>query len=181
MADSDVFFSHIAAVSANGALGLEGRLPWHIPEDLKYFKDKTLGKALIMGRKTFESLGGPLPDRLHIVVSRNRGFQPAGAVVCHSLPEAMARSQKPEVISRHGPEIFITGGGEIYRQTLSHARRLCITKIHRSYKGDTFYPEVPKNEFKEASRIDRTRPVPFSFLVFERIKEAPKSARPPGS
>ena len=168
MKPAGVFFSHIAAAAANGALGLNGKLPWHIPEDLKYFKDKTVGKALIMGRKTFESLGRPLPNRLHIVVSRNRGFQPSGAVVCHSLPEALARSQKPEITQKHGREVFITGGGEIFQQTLAVARRLYITRIHRDYEGDAFYPAIPEGEFKEASRIDRARPVPFSFLVFER-------------
>ena len=165
---SDVFFSHIAAVSANKALGLEGKLPWHIPEDLKYFKDKTLGKALIMGRKTFESLGKPLLNRLHIVVSRNSRFQPEGAVVCRSLPEALAWGQRPEIIEQYGSEIFITGGGDVFKQTMPLARRLYITRIHRDYKGDAFYPEIPEGEFEEASCIDRTEPVPFSFLIFER-------------
>lgn len=193
-----VFFSHIAAASRNHVIGLKGQLPWHIPKDLKFFHDTTIGKALIMGRKTFESLGRPLPGRLNIVVTRQKNFQPSistvgdpyetsfkvfdrainmqeviektlSLVLCHSIKEALEFCRRGEVIQKYGSEVFITGGEEIYRQTLSLVNRIYLTRIHKNFKGDAFYPEIPEDQFQEVSRKDMTEtPLAFSFIAYER-------------
>ena len=122
-----------------------------------------------MGRKTFQSLGKALPDRLNVVLTNNKSFKADGAVVFSSFDEALKHCRQDKILERYGKEIFITGGGKIYKQTLPLMDRLYITRIHKEYEGDAFYPEVPMNQFKEVSRIDRTEPVPLSFLIYERI------------
>ena len=195
MKDQKALFSHIAAVSQNNVIGLKGQLPWHIPEDLKYFFNTTKNKALIMGRKSFESLGKPLPKRLNVVITRQKKFQPSGLncvfvgkgqgtskeeilalisqplslAICPSIKEAMDFCAQKELVEKYGREIFIAGGGEIYKQSLPLMDRLYITRIHKEYEGDAFYPDIPKNQFKEVSRIDRSEPAPFSFLIYERL------------
>lgn len=201
MPDQKIIFSHIAAVSQNNVIGLKNKLPWHIPEDLRYFFNTTKNKALIMGRKTFESLGKPLKGRLHAVVSQSPNFLPevgpasetfvwggggnpalkshsdislilkksSPVVICPSIKKAMDFCSHQEVLEKYGSEIFITGGGEIYKQTLSLADRLYITRIHQEYEGDAFYPAIPRGQFKEISRTDRTEPAPLSFLIYEKI------------
>ncbi len=167
---SEIILSHMVAASQNNVIGLKNNLPWHIPEDLKYYKTKTTGKPLIMGRKTFESLGKALPDRLNIVVTRNKSFKAKNTVIFSSVKKCINFCKQKKIIQKYGTEIFIIGGGEIFSQTIDIVDRLYITRIYKDYEGDTFYPEIPKNKFKEMSRIDRTEPVPFSFLIFERIK-----------
>lgn len=194
------FFSHIVAASKNNCIGWKDKLPWHIPEDLKFFYNKTKGKALIMGRKTFESLGKPLPHRLNVIVTRQQDFlgtikmvshEPWGyvfnpaipqstdisdlmkkalsVVVCSSIKDAMDFCSRKEVLERHGEEIFISGGGEIYKQTLSLIHRIYLTRIHKDFKGDAFYPEVPIKQFYERHRRDSTSaPVPYSFITYEK-------------
>ena len=164
-----IILSHIVAVSQNNVIGLKNKLPWHIPEDLKYFYSTTKNKALIMGRKTFQSLGKSLPNRLNVVLTKNKGFKADGAVVFASFDEALKYCQKDKILEKYGKEIFITGGGEIYKQSLPLMDRLYITRINKEYEGDAFYPEIPRNQFKELSRIDRSEPIPFSFLLYERI------------
>ncbi|MCY4512140.1 MAG: dihydrofolate reductase [Bdellovibrionales bacterium] len=196
-------FSHIVAASRNQVIGLKNQLPWHIPDDLKFFNETTRRKALIMGRKTFESLGKPLPGRLNVVVTRNKDFQsksnlktyiplwtggidqlfksgayPENAtlvtekslsvVVCPSIKDAMDFCSRKEVLEKYGREIFIIGGGEIYKQTLPFVNRIYLTRIHKDYEGDAFYPEIPLKEFQEVSRKETPEPVPHSFLVYER-------------
>ena len=169
-AQKKIILSHIAAVSKNNILGYKNKLPWHIPEDLEYFYRMTKHKALIMGRKTFESLGKALPHRLNVVLSRDKGFKPKRAKVFSSFEEALNFCKTSKMINKYGREIFIGGGGEIYKQTLPLADRLYISRIHREYKGDAFYPEIPKNLFKETERLDRKTPVPFSFLTYDKIR-----------
>ena len=204
-----VIFSHITAVSQNQVIGKENRLPWHIPGDLKFFHDTTKGKALIMGRKTFESLGKPLPGRLNVIVTRDKnyhlktnvtGYLPLWAggicqlmgggtvppesmefalqkslsvVVCASLESAGDFCMQKEILQKYGREIFIIGGGEIYKQSLPWTDRVYLTRIHRDCEGDTFYPEISLEEFQEVSRKDTANPIPHSFLVYERRKQAP--------
>ena len=198
-----VTFSHIVAASQNQVIGLENKLPWHIPSDLKFFSETTKKKALIMGRKTFESLGKPLPGRLNIVVTRNRDFhskvnlktyiplwtggidqlfekgaypnsaalvseKSLSTAICPSIKEAMSFCSQKEVLEKYGKEIFIIGGGEIYRQTLPFVNRIYLTRIHKDYEGDAFYPEIPLEEFQEVSRKETPEPIPHSFLVYER-------------
>ena len=164
-----VTLSHIAAVSKNNCIGYKNKLPWHIPEDLEYFYKMTHHRAIIMGRKTFKSLGKALPNRLNIVLSRDKSFKPKGAELFPSFEAALSFCKGEAVLKKYGREIFIGGGEEIYRQTLHLSDRLYISRIHRAYKGDAFYPEIPKKYFKESSRSDRTAPIPFSFLIYERI------------
>lgn len=157
--------SHIVAASTNNVIGVRNKLPWNIPEDLKFFKDKTQGHTVIMGRKTFESLGKPLPQRINIVVSRSQNFD--GVVMVSTVDEAIIRAQKEK-----GPdEIFIIGGGEIYRQSLNKVQKIYLTRIHKDYEGDAFYPEVPKNRFYLTEKIDHKGDPAFSFLTYVRKQE----------
>ena len=165
-----IILSHISAVSKNNVIGLKGKLPWDIPEDLQYFFKKTKNKVLIMGRKTFESLGQALPHRLNIVLTSRSDWTVKGAVVFSNFEKALEYAKQAEIVEKYGTEIFIGGGGEIYRQTLLLMDRLYITKIYKEYEGDAFYPDVPLDYFKEVRRMDRAEPVPFSFLIYEKIK-----------
>ena len=206
---SKVILSHIAAVSENNVIGFQGDLPWDIPEDLKYFFNKTKHKILIMGRKSFDSLGKALPHRMNIILTRQKDFSDKyklqketvfqsqlnkahlnleldkkkssptqGSLensfenirVFSNIEEAVKYASKPIYLEKYGNEIFIAGGAEIYKQTLLSMDRLYITKIHKSYKGDAFYPDIPKDKFKLLSQSDRKEPVPFSFLVYEKVK-----------
>lgn len=156
----------IAAMAANRVIGRDGDLPWSLPEDMKFFRDTTKGHAMIMGRKTFESFGKPLPGRLHIVVTRQKNWAPEGAHVFHSISDAVefAKTQT----SQWGDEVFIVGGGEIYREMMDLTDRIYLTEIHREYPGDAKFPEFDKNLFKEVERRPRTEPVPYDFVVYER-------------
>ncbi len=160
--------SQIVAMAANGVIGAAGALPWHLPEDLRLFKRLTMGHALIMGRKTYESIGRPLPGRLSIVVTRQPRFAAAaGVVVTASVVEAVAaaRAQAPS----WGDEVFVIGGGELYRETLPLTRRIYRTTVHGEFTGDTRFPELPPGEFQ----VVRTEPgagaLPFTWDVLERV------------
>ena len=156
--------SIIVAVAENNVIGRNNSLIWHITEDLKYFKRITSGHTIIMGRKTFESIGKPLPNRTNVVISRNVGFNPEGCIVASSLSEAIARTNPDE-------ENFVIGGGSIYCEAIGIADKLYLTKVHCSYEGDTFSPEIG-DEWKEISREDFERGEkfehPFSFIIYER-------------
>jgi dihydrofolate reductase len=156
--------SIIVAVAQNRAIGKENQLLWHISEDLRYFKQITSGHTVIMGRKTFESIGKPLPNRTNIVISRT--LTPANNLsVAKNLNAAIAQCQNET-------EVFIIGGGSIYREALPLAHRLYLTEVHADYEGDTFFPEIDRTQWKEISRQDfphgATFPHPFSFVVYER-------------
>lgn len=133
--------SSITAISENHVIGRDNALIWHVPGDLKHFKDTTMGKPMIMGRKSFEALGNrPLPGRDHIIISRND--PPENSVQervswVKTIDEGIAKAR-----TLHDEEIFITGGGEIYKQTIDLLDRLYLTIIHRTYEGDTFFPEI---------------------------------------
>ncbi len=162
--------SHIVAVAKNDVIGVKNDLPWNIPEDMKFFREKTRGKALIMGRKTFESVGHPLPDRLNVVVTRQKNFSSdaPNVVVKPDLQSAIeyCRGQT----SKYGDEIFIIGGGEIFKESLPLVDVIYLTRIHRDYDGDVFYPQLPEKDFELIEQRDRTEPVPFSFLTYMRRK-----------
>lgn len=144
-----MIISLIVAVSQNNVIGKENRLPWHLPEDLKYFKNTTWAMPIVMGRKTWESLGKPLPGRTNIVISRNNGFKADGARVVSSLSEA-------EKIAREldAREIFIIGGAEIFNMALPIANRLYLTRIHHDFEGDVFFPPVEESKWTLAFRRD---------------------------
>jgi dihydrofolate reductase len=135
--------SIIAAVADNGVIGAGNALPWRLPEDLKRFKALTMGHTLVMGRKTFDSIGRALPGRTTIVVTRDRAWHREGVIVAHDLEEALSRASG---------EIFIAGGGEIYAQTLARAERLYITHVHRAVEGDTHFPAIDPARWQPTER-----------------------------
>jgi dihydrofolate reductase len=130
-------------------------MPWHIPEDLRYFKRLTMGGTVVMGRKTYESIGKPLPGRTNVVITRQSDFHPAGTEIAHSLEEAVARY----------PDAFIIGGAEIYRQALPLADRLYITRIKADYEGDTLFPDWNENDWTLTWSEDHDG---FEFTLYER-------------
>lgn len=147
----------IAALGANRAIGVDGGMPWHLPEDLAHFKQTTMGGVLVMGRRTWDSIGRALPGRTTIVVTSDRDWSAPGAVVVHSLAEALAAA---------GPgEVFIAGGGEIYRQTIGLASALELTEIDARPAAEVFFPEVDPEVWRETSRRPREG---FDFVRYER-------------
>ena len=158
--------SHIVAASQNNVIGVDNDLPWNIPEDMKFFRDKTKGRALIMGRKTFESVGHPLPKRLNVVVTRQPDYQPEGAVVVSSVEEGIELCKTK--VDDYGDEIFIIGGGQIFKDTMDIVDIIYLTRIHRDYDGDILYPDVDPEKFEEVERRDREEPVAFSFLTYRK-------------
>jgi dihydrofolate reductase len=161
--------SQIAAMSKNRVIGSNLKLPWHIPEDLKFFKDTTKGHIIIHGRKTYEALGfKPLPNRLNIVLTRNPDTIPfhKDIVVFSNLRDALdyAKTKTPE----WGEEVFIGGGEEIYRQAMPFTDRIYLTVIDKEFEGDARFPEFDPNTFKEVHRDNREGPIPFSFITYEK-------------
>lgn len=155
--------SLIAAVAANGVIGRDGRMPWHLPEDLKRFKALTMGHAIVMGRKTFDSIGRLLPGRRTIIVTRQHGFRMDGAEIVHSLADALA-------LVRDDDEVFVIGGGEIYVQALPLASRLHLTEIDATAEGDVHFPVIDRSQWREVSREHhRTSDgTAFDFVVYDR-------------
>src|SRR5690554_1451546 len=125
----------IAAAGENNALGKDNGLVWHLPDDFKRFKNLTTGHHIIMGRKTFESFPKPLPNRVHIVITRQEGYSPEGAIVVHSLDEALAKVKDDS-------QPFVIGGGEIYKLALEKAEKIELTRVHESFEADAFFPEL---------------------------------------
>ncbi len=150
-------------MSSNRVIGAYNSLPWHLSEDLKHFKFLTTGHTIIMGRKTYESIGRPLPNRRNIVISRNIKNSYDGTEVVHSIEDAFS-------ISKNDSEIFIIGGANIYEQALSFVDYLYITEIKKSYSGDTFFPEINKAIWIESSREDHTASngLKFSFVNYKK-------------
>lgn len=168
--------SHIVAAAENDVIGFQNDLLWDIPEDMNFFRKKTQGKIIIMGRKTFESLGVPLLNRLNIIVTRRKDYKPDGGFVFSSIEKAIEFAKSQAVIQKeqYGDEIFIIGGGEIYSQTIGIVDKIYLTRIHKSFEGDTHYPKVLLKDFKEIEKIDRSEPIPFSFLTFQRVSNFTK-------
>jgi dihydrofolate reductase len=158
---------HIVAASENNVIGLDGQMPWHLPEDLKHFKKLTSGHAVIMGRKTYESIGKPLPNRLNIVISRTPQKSTNDFVVyVGSAQEALDVCERHK--SKWGEIAFIIGGGEIYKQTLPMVKKVFLTRIHKTMAGDTSYPILSSSEFKLIEQSDHFGDPPYSFLEYER-------------
>jgi len=157
--------SIIVAVSTNGVIGLDGDLPWRMPTDLKRFKRLTMGHHLVVGRRTWDEVGRPLPGRIMVVVTRDPDFHADGVTVANSLTAALH-------IARDDDEIFVAGGGEIYRQALPLADRMYITRVHTSIEGDTTFPEFEESEWilveREDHLADESNPYPFSFLTYQK-------------
>ena len=162
MSRPDIVF--YLARADNGVIGKDGHLPWRIPADLRRFKAMTMGKPMLMGRRTFESFGGPLPGRRHIVLTRSNGWSAAGAEIAHGKDEAVA-------LVGDAPEIAVVGGAEVYRQFLSDADRIELTEVHAAPEGDTVMPGFDPADWQEIWREDHPaedgRPA-FSFVRLER-------------
>ena len=152
----------VAAVAANGVIGRQGRLPWHLPEDLKHFKRLTLGRPIIMGRRTWESLGGLLPGREHIVVTRTPGYEALGAAVASSLDGALA-------LCAGEPVVFVIGGRGLFAEALPLAAGLVMTEIQRNYEGDTWFPAYDRSRWRETQREHHTAAdgTKFDFVLYE--------------
>lgn len=155
----------IAAAAENNALGKDNDLIWHISEDLKRFKRLTSGHAIIMGRKTFESMPKALPNRTNIVLTNKKDYQPEGATVVHSLEDALA-------LVKDDSQPFIIGGGEIYRLFMPYCDRIELTRVHQNFEADVFFPEIDLNQWKEIARenIEATneQSYHYSFITFEK-------------
>jgi dihydrofolate reductase len=155
----------IAAVAENNALGKDNQLLWHLPDDFKRFKNITSGHHIIMGRKTFESFPKPLPNRTHVIISRQKNYSQLNCIVVTSLQEAIEACPKNE-------EVFIIGGGEIYNQSIAIADKLDITRVNHSFEADTFFPEIDLTKwkliFKEFHPKDEKHKFDFSFETFIR-------------
>ncbi|HEV7919794.1 MAG TPA: dihydrofolate reductase [Thermoanaerobaculia bacterium] len=162
--------SIIAALAANGVIGRDNRLPWRLSADLKRFKALTMGHHLVMGRKTFASIGRALPGRTTIIITHDEGFRADGVQVAHSIDEALA-------LARDDDEVFIAGGAEIYRQVLHLADRMYLTRVHADVEGDVTFPEFDDvTEWRlddvEHCEADEKNDYPFSFLVYDRAAPA---------
>lgn len=153
----------VAAVAANGVIGADGRLPWRLPEDLRHFKSLTLGHPVIMGRRTWESLGRALPGRENIVVTRAPGYAAPGASVAASLDAALA-------LCAGEPTVFVIGGGELYAEALAVADGLVLTEIQRDYPGDARFPDYDRSAWRETQRQPQTGAdgLRFDFVLYER-------------
>ena len=158
--------SIIVAMTADRVIGRDNTLPWRLPADLRRFKRLTLGHHLVVGRKTWESIGRPLPGRKMVVITRQRKFRADGVEVVHSIDDALAVARK-----NGEDEVFIAGGEEIYRQTLARAHRLYLTRVHATIEGDAFFPEYDAAAWTEVEREDRAadekNPHAFSFITCE--------------
>lgn len=162
--------SIIVAMTENNAIGLNNQLPWHIPEDLAYFKEKTLNKIIVMGRKTFESIGRSLPKRLNVVLTKNKEMMlPKEVLVFSSLKKALGDLEQYD-LNNEINEIMIIGGGEIYKEALNFVDRLYVTLIHKNLEGDVFFPEIDLNKWKKTSEIKGigVENCDYSFLIYER-------------
>lgn len=157
--------SIIVAMDRNRVIGNNDSLPWHISADLKNFKKITMGKPIVMGRKTHESIGRPLPGRENIIITRDETYQAEGCTVLNSIDEIFEHCKDVE-------EVMITGGSEIYKHTLNQVTRLYLTEVHAEVEGDTFFPEFNRSEWNEISRevfkADEKNDFDYSFILLER-------------
>lgn len=160
--------SIIVAFDKNRAIGFHNELPWHLPADLKHFKKITMGHSIIMGRKTYESIGKPLPGRKSVVVTNNIGYWKEGITVVHSIEQAIHDCSDEK-------EIFIIGGAQIFRHSLELADRLYLTRIDHQFDGDTWFPELDQEEWKKIEEIrnepDEKNKWPYTFETFVRVKK----------
>jgi len=158
--------SIIAAMTDDRVIGINNSLPWKLPNDMKWFRQQTLGKPILMGRKTFESFGArPLPERTNIIVTRDQAYQAEGAVVAHSIDEALQAAGDVE-------EIMIIGGASFYEQMLPQAQRMYLTRVHTNVKGDAWFPRFDESQWGEVSRTDcdadERNAYAHSFIILQR-------------
>ena len=153
-------------MAANGVIGRDNQLPWHLPADLKHFKQTTMGKPILMGRKTWESIGRPLPGRTNIVITRDSSYSAAGCEVVNSIDAAIAAAGEQD-------EVMVIGGAELYRQVLSDTDTIYLTRIHEAFDGDTCFPELRDTEWHQVERVDHEADEKnshdYSFIRLDRI------------
>lgn len=164
--------SLIVAVAENGVIGKNNQLPWHLPSDMKFFRDTTMGHCVIMGRKNYDSIPlkyRPLEGRTNIIVTRQKDFKAGGCIVVNSVEVALEVAKKKNEI-----EVFIIGGADIFKQTIDIADKLYYTKIYHSFDGDVFFPKIDENKWKLIMQTDmkpgEKNKFPFSFCVYEKVK-----------
>ncbi|WP_313581708.1 dihydrofolate reductase [Chishuiella sp.] len=159
----------VVAKASNNVIGAKNDLIWHLPNDLKHFKNLTSGHPIIMGRKTYESLGRPLPNRTNIVVTRDSNWTADGIVKVNSLEKAINTALKID------DEIYIIGGGNIYKQAMEFTDILYITEVHHEFDGDTYFPEIDTDDWEEVEKEnfkkDKKHPFAYSFVTYKKVKE----------
>ncbi len=155
--------SLIVATANNGVIGINNTLPWHLPEDLKRFRALTTGHHIVMGRKTYESLGRLLPNRVTVIVTRNKSYKVEGALIAHSLQEAVK-------LCKNDDEVFIIGGAELYKEGLKVAQQLYVTEVDLDVQGDAFFPEFDLQDWQETSREAHVseKGLAFNYVVYEQ-------------
>ena len=157
--------SLIVAMANNRVIGVNNTLPWHLPADLKHFKALTMGHHIVMGRKTYESIGKPLPGRTSVVVTRNASYSAPGVTAVNSLPAAISACDDDD-------EIFVIGGAELYLQAITLADRIYLTEIDADIRGDAYFPEFNPGEWQEVSRETHSQPEPqllqYHFVIYNR-------------
>jgi dihydrofolate reductase len=162
-----LILSLLLAAAENNVIGKDNKLPWHLPNDLKYFKNLTWGMPVIMGRKTYESFGKPLQGRRNIVITHNKDWKAEGVEVAGSIEEAIEMAKESAV-----KEIFIIGGGEIFKTILPKADRIYLTRIYHSFEGDAYFPEIKESEWRlvkeRKCEADEKNAYAHSFQVWER-------------
>ncbi|WP_110927777.1 dihydrofolate reductase [Bacillus massiliglaciei] len=160
--------SFIVAMDKNNVIGNDNRLPWHLPADLAFFKKTTMGHPIVMGRKTFESIGRVLPGRENIIITRDTAYNQEGCTVIHSIDELKEMEKETK------EELFVIGGAEIFKQTFEIADRLYITFINEEFEGDTHFPKMDINEWKVQSKEkglkDEKNPYEYYFIVYDKIR-----------
>lgn len=166
-------FIVVAAMANNNVIGENNELLWHMPADLKRFKEITMGHTILMGRKTFESIGKPLPGRNTVVISRNRNYDAQGCQVYTSLKDAICELKNEK-------EVFVIGGAEIYRQVINLylTRRMYITRIYANFEGDSFFPDIPADKWEliehEEKKPDNKNPYPYTFQIYKKRSRSKK-------
>jgi len=164
----------VVAMGRNRVIGRDNALPWHLPADLRHFRAVTLGKPVVMGRRTHESIGRPLPERTNLVISRGTNYRADGCIVLPSLEAAFE-------YCRDGAELMVIGGASLYRQALPRAQRIYLTEIQQDFAGDTEFPQLDTDAWREVARDDRPadgkNPYPHSFIVLERTRMDDSEAR----
>ena len=161
----------VVAIAENGVIGRDNQLIWHLPADLKHFKNCTMGHPMVMGRKTFDSIGKALPGRTTIIVTRDKNYPaPENCLVANSVQEALEMGNKLDL-----EQVSVIGGEQIFAQTLHQTDRIYLTRVHHTFEGDTFFPELSPTDWKETSHqhfeADEKNPYAYSFITLERIRK----------
>jgi len=162
--------SHIVAASENNIIGIKNRLPWRLPSDFKYFKNKTWGMPVIMGRNTYESLKKDLPGRINIVLTKKKDWHAENVFVTHDIEEALKKATESDA-----KEIFVIGGGEVFKQTMEKVNRIYLTRVHTKVEGDTSYPPIDTSKWRlineESFPSDEKNNFPYTFEVWEKVSQ----------